>query len=442
MKTFGFKLVSYRWWNRLLIYTLFCFSTFTIAGENISITGLYAIFLLRFFRNRNLWKVPHPVFYTLLIFLFFNILSGLTSPYSHGAGFALRDNLHLFLPWILYFALEDVDEQTLLRLFFYFLVLISIYGIIQYFTGADWFRTLEKQSPTPYKHPCYSLYGYTDIFHAKGNFTHHLTYGGVLLLCFPLFVSLSFCKEISKNYRRVFKAGSVVIFTAILASLARSIWLGSMFALLVLCFRLPKKWLILIVCIGIGMMSAMLWHYTFKDQKLSEKVTGPGLIWQRLESGFVLKYNQDRYLLWQSAWQAIKDHPWFGIGLNNDGEVMPRYRKPIIKETGHQFFNSASAGVHNIYLQTWVNLGIFGLISYIMIWVSFFLAVWQTLRNSRVISKYNISLIWGGFAGISGFLVAGIFENNFRDSEVQTVLLMIMALVLNAARKNKISKPY
>ncbi len=440
MNSFAFDALSYSWWNRFLLYALFCFSTFTIAGESIAIAGLYVVFLLRSIQNRHFWKIHHPVFHALLIFLFFNILSGVATPYSAGVGFAIRDNLHLFLPWVLYCALEDIDDQQLLRVFFFFLVLVSIYGIIQYFTGADWFRSPENQSPTPYKNPCYALHGYSNIFHAKGNFSHHLTFGGVLLLCFPLFVSLSFCKEMSKKFQWYYKAGSIVIFLAILASLARSIWLGSLVALFIFCFRLPKKWLLLLICLGIGMLSVMLWQYTLKDHKLNEQTTGAGLIWQRFESGFVIKYNQDRFLLWQTGWQAIKDHPWLGIGLNNDGEVMPQYRKPITQETGHQFFNSASAGVHNIYLQTWVNLGIFGLLSYLLIWGVFFRTIRQTLKKGNVASGYYHSVIWGGFAGIFGFLIAGIFENNFRDSEVQTVLFMILALVLYAVRQVRIPK--
>ena len=37
---------------------------------------------------------------------------------------------------------------------------------------------------------------------------------------------------------------------------------------------------------------------------------------------------------------------------------MEAYRKKITDETGHRFNNSASVGVHNIYLQTWLNFGI------------------------------------------------------------------------------------
>ena len=43
-------------------------------------------------------------------------------------------------------------------------------------------------------------------------------------------------------------------------------------------------------------------------------------------------------------------------------EIMPFYREQISKRTGHRFNNRASTGIHNIYLQTWVNYGLFGLL--------------------------------------------------------------------------------
>jgi hypothetical protein len=40
-------------------------------------------------------------------------------------------------------------------------------------------------------------------------------------------------------------------------------------------------------------------------------------------------------------------------------------------------------------------------------------------------------------AGAAGLMVAGVFENNFRDGEVQTCLLMLMGLSLRQMHKSK-----
>ena len=153
------------------------------------------------------------------------------------------------------------------------------------------------------------------------------------------------------------------------------------------------------------------------------------MVQHRLASGFSMKSNQDRLLMWESAWQGIQDHFWLGIGYGKDSEVMETYRKKIRDETGHRFTNSASAGVHNIFLQTWLNYGIFGFASFLGIWIVFFQKLIQGLKKT-VRFDYGNCILWGAISGIGGFLTAGFFENNFRDGEVQTAALLLISLAL------------
>ncbi|HIG77320.1 MAG TPA: O-antigen ligase domain-containing protein, partial [Candidatus Lambdaproteobacteria bacterium] len=86
--------------------------------------------------------------------------------------------------------------------------------------------------------------------------------------------------------------------------------------------------------------------------------------------------NQDRILMWEAGISAIQDHFWLGIGYGNDSEIMPVYREKISERTGHRFYNSAGTGIHNIYLQTWINYGLFGFLGYLSILIIFF---WQSI---------------------------------------------------------------
>ena len=115
---------------------------------------------------------------------------------------------------------------------------------------------------------------------------------------------------------------------------------------------------------------------------------------------------------------------------------MPYYRDIITDRTGHRFHNKASAGVHNIYLQTWINYGLFGFLGYLCILAIF---LWQCIGSlSRTIPySYENSILWAGIAGVCGFMVAGFFENNFRDGEVQVMLLILMGLNLRQIQKVK-----
>ncbi|GIT72979.1 MAG: hypothetical protein Ct9H300mP28_27930 [Pseudomonadota bacterium] len=150
---------------------------------------------------------------------------------------------------------------------------------------------------------------------------------------------------------------------------------------------------------------------------------------QRFISGFILKSNQDRILMWETGISAIKDHFWLGIGYNNDAVVMPEYRKRISENTGHRFHNKAGIGVHNIYLQTWVNYGFLGMLGYLGILAFFFLQTTRALLRTNNFTFEN-SILWAGISGVCGFMVAGLFKNNFRDGEVQAMLLILRGLVL------------
>ena len=78
------------------------------------------------------------------------VFSGLLNAYETDHLMALRTNWRLLLPLLLADILSEVHEEQLLGVFFGFVMFIAIYGIIQYFTGADWFRPEGQQMTTPF----------------------------------------------------------------------------------------------------------------------------------------------------------------------------------------------------------------------------------------------------------------------------------------------------
>ena len=426
-------LFSTRNWNRVFLYLLFICSTFSIAGTDASIAVLYLITIIRWVRNRPLTQLGNPFLWVTLFFIAFTVLSGLFNSYETDHLMALRNNWKLLLPLLLAVILTETNSEQLLWTFFGFVFLISVYGIIQYFTGADWLRPEGEKFTTPY------LFGSSDgnnVYHAKGNFSHHLTYGGVMLLSFPLLVSLTFCKDWNPLTRIFTSLIAILVLLGIGASLGRSIWLGTAVTLVILFFRIYPK---LIVAISIVIIATSTYFYTYLgDAPIQNRAPTNHFeaLQQRFISGFMLKSNQDRILMWETGISAIRDHFWLGIGYNNDGVVMPEYRKRISKITGHRFHNNASTGVHNIYIQTWVNYGFFGMLAYLGIFVIFFLQTFRGLLKTNNFTFEN-SILWAGISGVCGFMVAGLFENNFRDGEVQAMLMILMGLCFNQIQKMK-----
>ena len=426
-------LFSTRNWNRVFLYLLFICSTFSIAGTEASIAVLYLITLIRWIWNRPLTQLENPFLWVTLFFIATTVFSGLFNSYETDHLMALRSNWRLLLPLLLAGILTEINSEQLLWTFFGFVFLISVYGIIQYFTGADWLRPEGEQLTTPY------LFGSSEgknVYHAKGNFSHHLTYGGFLLLSFPLLVSLTFCKDWYPLTRILTALIAIFVMLGIGASLGRSIWLGAAVTIAILMCRIYPKF---IVTISIAIIAAATFFFIhLGDSTIQNRAPTNQFeaLQQRFVSGFMLKSNQDRILMWESGISAIKDHFWLGIGYDNDAVVMPEYRKRISKITGHRFHNNASTGVHNIYIQTWVNYGFFGLLGYLGILAIFFLQTTRELFRTKEFTFEN-SILWAGISGVCGFMVAGLFENNFRDGEVQAMLLILMGLCFNQIQKLK-----
>ena len=411
-------------------YTLFISSTFTIAGQDASIVFLYLLGIYSLIRQRKWPDMSHPLLWMFLLFTAISLVSGIFNQYEVDTLMNLRNNWRFVFPFVLLTAMYQVDEKNLLKTYYGFWLFIAFYGIVQFFTGVDWFRPEESSLSTPYM-------GSGDgfgIFHAKGNFTHHLTFGGSMLLCSSLAASFVFLKGLDWKIRSLMFFAVGLLWISALASLGRSIWIGLMVSLIILLVRIsPKLMLALTLLVGISAIYLFV-GFESGNLKTAKPETRLEMVQHRLASGFSMKSNQDRLLMWKSAWQGIQDHFWLGIGFEKDAEVMEAYRKKISNETGHRFTNSASAGVHNIFLQTWLNYGIFGFVSFLGIWIVFFQQLIQGLKKT-VRFDYGNCILWGAISGIGGFLTAGFFENNFRDGEVQTAALLLISLALFELKK-------
>jgi putative inorganic carbon (hco3(-)) transporter len=133
----------------------------------------------------------------------------------------------------------------------------------------------------------------------------------------------------------------------------------------------------------------------------------------------------ERVRMWRSGLQMARDHPLVGVGPAQVKRVYPNYAAPEVvnKSRGH---------LHNSPIQILVERGILGLAAWLWLFVAFF--VYARDVGRRVAADAQASaLVAGAIAATVGFLVAGLFEYNFGDSEVLLVATFVMSLVLVVA---------
>ena len=129
----------------------------------------------------------------------------------------------------------------------------------------------------------------------------------------------------------------------------------------------------------------------------------------------------DRVAMLRAGARMAREHPLLGVGPGQVKHLYPRYAVP-------EALRHSTSHLHNTPVQILVERGILGLLAWIALFTTFFVRafrIWTALPAGREADR---ALVGGGIAALAGFLVAGLFEYNFGDTEVLLVAMLIMAL--------------
>jgi O-antigen ligase len=138
----------------------------------------------------------------------------------------------------------------------------------------------------------------------------------------------------------------------------------------------------------------------------------------------------ERSYMWRAGLALWRDHPLLGVGPDNLRAVYPRYKledDPWLPER-------AFTHLHDNPLQIAGERGGIGLAAWIWIWLAWAALAVRAWRRTRPEDRSQRALIAGAGAALLGFHLAGLFEYNFGDSEVVTLLWIVLAMPLAAAR--------
>ena len=235
-----------------------------------------------------------------------------------------------------------------------------------------------------------------------GSLSNLMTYAQILMLITCMGFSLAIFNP--PRSRMLIWGGLILISFAIALTLNRQSWLGLFLAMTFLLFN--KKIIYSLFPVFFTILVFMFGPQTLRD---------------RIETITDLKQssNHERVVMWKAAWDISKDHPWTGCGYKCQFVIADQYPEhPILKKYTH---------MHNSPIQLAVDTGILGLTAWISIWVGFFYSLGRQLKGiSKTSLEYSLAL--GAGAAVIAFLAAGMFENNFYDSEIITLMYFIMAL--------------
>jgi len=240
---------------------------------------------------------------------------------------------------------------------------------------------------------------------ARGFFSIYMTLAGVLSIALLSLLPRLFP---GGGLRLKWAFPWLVTLAGLVATYTRGAWIGFAAGAVSLLPTERRGRLLIVVGLALLLGAAAVGPYELRNRV--RHMFDPG------ESGIV-----ERRYMWQSGLTMWRERPLLGWGPGGVKREYSRYALPeaFKKRTGH---------VHNTPLQILVERGIPGLAAWLAIWIAFYGQAISLLRRLDPGSTRERALVVGSIAAVTGFLVGGLSEYSFGDSEVVMIAWTIMAL--------------
>jgi len=254
-----------------------------------------------------------------------------------------------------------------------------------------------------------SIYGIYQILilyfsRAEGFFSHALTYGNALAIILILVYV-----HLAAKFHWKYVILTITIGLGLLLSLSRGPILSFLLTVFVLNILIMKYKGLILNIIGVILLSLIVSNSSTLKNRFDDFVNNS---WKNTTSSF-----GTRVVLWKTSIDIIKDYPVFGIGYDIKKEFKKRIKVPV----------SSTAHSHNSYLTLAVYRGIPTVIILLLIYLYFFKIFYYS--NDNVI-KYS------GIGVLLVYLLEGLTENNFGDSEVLMIFWLVMGLLFSYSHRD------
>ena len=424
---------------------VFFFLPNSIAFTDICLSVLLLTFIADIIQAKRFRWSETPLKWPLMMYVTITIISAIFSV-DRGKSFHNLTNLiDLGVFFLLFFSLQDairIKKGSALLLFS--VTVAASYGIIQHYLEIDLFRLTQPVSFL--KHLNDDLSAPVRI----SGFSSYMTFGGQLGMAIPLLFAYVLCIK-ERLSRGLWFFALIICSFALLWTYTRSAWLGAIGAILVIGYQ-RHKGKFLIYALGLFLIAGagiMLMQYVQEQptenssqqaqqqieqleqpdserprlpQRQQTTSSGNRKTIERITSIFRTKDNRERLYTWFSTLAMIQDHPLTGIGQGNYSDLCWQYR------TSYKGFDfSSDAHAHNNLLQVTVTGGVPLLLCFLWVWWVIFRSAYRSYRQIPEQFTKEKALSLGVFGATIAFFIQGFFEYNFGDSEVITMLWVLIA---------------
>jgi O-antigen ligase len=280
---------------------------------------------------------------------------------------------------------------------------VAAYGILQHYTGVDWYRELLGRRR--YVRPRVAGAG---GFAAVGFFRNYLTYAHTLVL--PLGFALA------APVRRLRLVSVTLIALALVFSTARGAWIAAAVMALGL------------VVVGPGALgragrgrAALGGAAVLIGAMLAAAAISPGFRAQVTPGLTRADWNVGRMAIYAANLEMVRDHPILGVGFGTYVRGSRPYydRHPLADRRSH---------AHNNFLQIAAEAGLVGLAAFTLVFATALRFGAEAVARSRDPAARATAL--GACLALVGFLTGGLTQYTFGDNEVATAMWATTALLM------------
>ena len=326
-----------------------------------------------------------------LAVLFFVLIGILSVKMAGNFGVASREfRVIVIEPALLYALIRATnltrrDLQRLVDAFILSAVAVSLIGLYQYLF-TNWVIIGEGVRRV------LAVYG------SPNNLALYLDRALPLVIALAAFVG-------GRRRRTAYALAAIPIAAAVYLTYSRGAWLiGLPAGLLVIgLFSGRRARLAIAALLVVGAIALVPFSQTDRFKSLFQEGTGTGFF---------------RVSVWESGIAMIRDHPVFGVGLDNFLYEYPQYIQP------DAWREPNLAHPHNIVLDFWVRLGVLGVVALGWLLIEFY------RTGLRKLARANRALVLGLMASLTAALAHGMIDAAYFYVDLAFVFMLTFGVMM------------
>lgn len=307
--------------------------------------------------------------------------------------------------YIFIYALKQLrlDRLTLLKYFSIVFLLPNIYALICYLLGYDIVTGIVNER----------------VIGLVSSATYHAHANGIVFVFFSAFLFLSY-QHLSRNMKIMTVLAYTIFALSVFLTFTRGIW-AAILVSTILMYTLFSYRLSVKILIGAGAVAAISF---FTWPQFNE----------RIQHSLSIEKNHERADLFMVNYQMFFEHPFLGIGYDENKRRVREYWDRIGMPDDYIISHA-----HNQFVNVLSTTGLLGLLFFLYIFSFFLKTNWQLIKNtSRTLTPVRHMFLFACMWAQLEFILGCLTDVSFEYAKIRELILIVWALVIAIKLKPEI----